>query len=215
MSDYFDRKSAQWDQQNYRVERAQTVAASIRSKVPLSKTMNALDFGCGTGLLGFNLLDAVGQMTFGDTSQGMLDQVAKKMAERGGHALTLLLGDQHPLPAYDLIVSLMVLHHIADIEDQLAVLSRSLVPGGSLCLCDLDKEDGSFHQEEVVPHQGFERGQIESILRKNGLQIVDTSTVFVNRKTIGDRLREFPVFMVIGRKPRENRPRRTAAGAVD
>lgn len=201
MTEYFDRKSTTWDQQQYRVERALMVAEAIKNKIPLSKTMKALDFGCGTGLLGFNLIDSIEQMTFGDNSPGMLAQVSMKIKEyEHAKASTLLLGDSLQISEFNLIVSLMVLHHIQDIGQQISILSDSVVHGGYICLCDLDKEDGSFHQAETVPHNGFEREYIKSILIKNKFEIIDTSTVYVNRKEIQNRIFEFPVFMIIGRK---------------
>ncbi len=159
-----------------------------------------LDFGCGTGLLGLNFVDYAEYVILADNSHGMLDQVKQKIHPQSiMNVTTLYLGDE-ALKSYYLIVSLMALHHIKNIEDQITQLSSSVEPDGYICLCDLDKEDGSFHQEEIVPHNGFEREFIERILKKNGLKIIETSTVYVDRKEIHKEEREFPVFMVIGRK---------------
>jgi len=199
MSENFDSKSKTWDQHQYRVERAQVVARAIESKIPLSEVKTALDFGCGTGLLGLNLADAVGHIVLSDTSPGMIEQVNQKL-RTVRNASTLLLASDDLGRSFDLIVSLMVLHHIEDVGKQIACLSNAVEPGGYICLCDLDKEDGSFHQEETVPHNGFERVFIETLLTKSGMKIMDSSTVYTNRKTTKGEEREFPVFMIIGRK---------------
>jgi len=188
-----------WDQHQYRVERAQVVANAIKSKIPLSQVKTALDFGCGTGLLGLNLADSVGHIVLSDTSSGMIEQVNQKI-QTIGNASTLQLASDELSRSFDLIVSLMVLHHIDDVGRQIASLSKAVEPGGYICLCDLDKEDGSFHQDDTVPHNGFERAFIEALLAKNGFEIMDSSTVYTNRKTIRGEEREFPVFMVIGKK---------------
>ena len=201
MIEYFDSKSKVWDQHQYRIERAKTVADSIKTKIPLNQAQTLLDFGCGTGLLGLNFLDSVTNIVLADNSVGMLDQVNQKIQSQSlNNVSTLLLENGELGKSFDVIVSLMVLHHIDNIEDQIAQLAASVKVGGYICLCDLDKEDGAFHQEEIVPHNGFDREYIEEILRRNRMKIQDTSTVYVNHKKSNDVDMEFPVFMIIGKK---------------
>jgi ubiquinone/menaquinone biosynthesis C-methylase UbiE len=83
MTEFFDSKAKTWDQHQYRVERAQVVAKAIESKIPLSQVKTALDFGCGTGLLGLNLADKVGHIVLSDTSPGMIEQVNRKIQTVG------------------------------------------------------------------------------------------------------------------------------------
>jgi len=51
----FDERAKDWDSDPKKVERARVVADAIRSVIPLSKDMHALEYGCGTGLLSFAL----------------------------------------------------------------------------------------------------------------------------------------------------------------
>jgi len=201
-SDSFDQKARDWDQQAYRVRRAAEVAARIRERVPLGPGVRAVDFGCGTGLLGMELVGSVGHLVFADTSSGMLDQVARKVADRGlPHATTHDLTQGALVGPFDLMFSLMVLHHIDDVPAQIDTLAGLLGPGGFLCLADLDHEDGSFHAPDTVPHNGFHRREVEGWVAATGLTVVDTCTGFVNTKVVGTQEREFPVFLVTARRP--------------
>ena len=201
MIEDFDSKSKTWDQHRYRIERAQIVADAIKMRIPLDQIKRALDFGCGTGLLGLNLVGMVKDIVFTDTSSGMLHEVDQKIKEKGiENASTLLLSNGKIESSFDLIVSLMVLHHIDNIDEQIKWLSDALEPDGYICLCDLDQENGSFHQEERVPHNGFRRESIIGLMERNGVKVVESTTVYVNKKMIGTREHEFPVFMIVGRK---------------
>ena len=46
-----------------------------------AKSKNAIDFGCGTGLVGMNLLNEFNSMLFLDTSQKMINQIEQKITE--------------------------------------------------------------------------------------------------------------------------------------
>jgi predicted TPR repeat methyltransferase len=59
----FDERAESWDDDPVRVARAAAVAEGIRSRVPLSSAMRALEYGCGTGLLSFELRHELGHIT--------------------------------------------------------------------------------------------------------------------------------------------------------
>ena len=68
----FDERAATWDDDPVKKERAAAVAAGIRAMVALSPDMRALEYGCGTGLLSFELRHELGSITLADRSEGML-----------------------------------------------------------------------------------------------------------------------------------------------
>ena len=76
----FDAAARTWDQDGTKAERASRVAEAIRKLAPLRPTDSILDYGCGTGLLGFALLPHVGHATMADTSREMLSVVVEKIA---------------------------------------------------------------------------------------------------------------------------------------
>ena len=201
MSDFFDNAAKEWDTKHQRVAQAKAIAQIIEQTIPLTRATKALEFGCGTGLLGFNLIEKVGEITFSDTSRGMLSEVENKLKISAYTSAKIVdLNVAKIVDSYDLIFSSMVLHHIADHKQTIADLSQSLHPEGYLCICDLDKEDGSFHSKETVPHYGFERAEIKQEFQNSGLNVIHSCTGFVNRKIINNKEIDFPVFVLIGQK---------------
>ena len=201
MSDFFFYISKEWDTKHQRVAQAKAIAKIIEQTIPLTRATKALEFGCGTGLLGFNLIEKVGEMTFSDTSRGMLSEVENKLKISACTSAKIVdLNVVRIVDRYDLIFSSMVLHHIADHKQTIADLSQSLHPEGYLCICDLDKEDGLFHSKETVPHHGFERAELKQEFQNAGLNVIHSCTGFINRKIINDQEMNFPVFMIIGQK---------------
>jgi 2-polyprenyl-3-methyl-5-hydroxy-6-metoxy-1,4-benzoquinol methylase len=199
MNNYFDKASQDWDQHPDRHERARAVADQIRKQIHIVPGMRALEFGCGTGLLGFNLIQDFAFITFADSSEGMLEQVQNRIRDNKiKNADTLLINiEEGRLPqSYDCIFSLQALHHIKDYEKAIGLLAGHLNPQASLCIADLDQEDGSFHDPGEEVHPGFERGHLKRILQKYGLNSIRESTPFLNKK----KGRDYPVFLITGQK---------------
>jgi 2-polyprenyl-3-methyl-5-hydroxy-6-metoxy-1,4-benzoquinol methylase len=206
VTDHFDEKAATWDDDPTRAARAADVARQIMERVPLTDGMDVLDFGSGTGLLGFQLLPHVASVTFADPSEGMLQQVAAKLRAggfQGGHTLRLAPGTPTLPQHYDAIVSLMTLHHVADPTAVLASLAEHLRPGGWLAVCDLDAEDGSFHDDDphLDVHHGFERHELTAQLEALGLESVHVSTAFVMRRERATGTQSYPLFLLTGQRP--------------
>ena len=188
-----------------KVERARMTADAIRNAVPLSTGMNALEYGCGTGLLSFALQEDLGQITLTDTSKGMLDVLSEKIANSGVtnmHPVRLDLSTD-PLPAekYHITYSLMVLHHVHDARGVLSKFYDVLEPNGYLIVADLDKEDGSFHTDGTTDiHEGFERSELQKWVEDAGFGNVRFSTVYEIKKKVDGKEKAFPVFLMVSRK---------------
>ncbi len=201
----FDERAKDWDSDPAKVERARDVANAIRNAIPLSTDMNALEYGCGTGLLSFALQSDLGQITLADTSQGMLDVLAGKISAAGVtnmHPVRLDLSTD-PLPAerYQLTYSLMVLHHIHEAKDIINKFHALLGPNGYLLVADLDKEDGSFHTDGTTDvHKGFARAELQSWVEAAGFEDVAFSTAYEIKKEINGSEKSFPVFLMAARK---------------
>lgn len=197
----FDERSKDWDSDPKKVERARVVAEEIRKAIPLSREMNALEYGCGTGLLSFALQEDLGQITLVDTSQGMLDVLAEKIAAAGVvnmHPVRLDLAvDTIPPKKYNLTYSLMTMHHIHDTQDILNKFHILLEPGGYLLIADLDKEDGSFHTDGTTDvHKGFLQSELQKQVEAAGFTDVKFTTAYTIRKKVGDEEKAFPVFLM-------------------
>ena len=201
----FDERARDWDSDPRKVERARAVADAIRKTIPLSANMNALEYGCGTGLLSFALQPDLGSITLADTSQGMLDVLSEKIASAGVtnmHPMRLdLTMDPLPVERYHLTYSLMTLHHIDDTKTILTRFHALLEPNGYLLVADLDREDGSFHTDGSTDiHRGFERGALQRQVEAAGYGNITFSTAYEIKKKINDEEKVFPVFLMTAQK---------------
>ena len=198
----FAARAKDWDEIPGRAERARAVAEAIREQVSLSPTMTALEYGCGTGLLSFALQPFLGPIVLADSSTGMLDVLKEKIANSGIKTMTPIKLDLSvdPLPAqrFDLVYTLIVLHHIPDTAKILQSFRSLLKPGGVLCIADLDREDGSFHSHEpgFDGHNGFERAELRLELEKTGFDNIRFTTCYKIIK--GERT--YSLFLAVGVK---------------
>ena len=201
----FDDKAPTWDADPVKQERALAVAAALRQRVPLSKNGQALEYGCGTGLLSFALQADLGQITLADSSPGMMAVLEAKIgAARLTHLHPLavdLMTDPLPVERYDLIYTLMTLHHVPDTVRLLRDFYALLRPGGWLGIADLDQEDGSFHGAGFSGHCGFDREALRAQLLETGFSTVDFSTGYLMKKATDQGIREYPLFLAVATRP--------------
>ena len=201
----FDERAKDWDSDPMKVDRARWVSNAIRAAVDIRPGMTALEYGCGTGLLSFFLKDDFASIILADTSEGMLEVLSDKIqASKSAnmHPVRLDLA-LDPLPAqkFQVIYSLMVLHHIPDTKVILSKFHQVLEPGGWLVVADLDQEDGSFHTDGSTDvHLGFAREELQRQVEAAGFTQVRFSTAYQIKKMIGDERRTFPVFLMTARQ---------------
>jgi 2-polyprenyl-3-methyl-5-hydroxy-6-metoxy-1,4-benzoquinol methylase len=199
----FDERARDWDTPE-RIARAGEVAAAVRTAIPLALTDRLVDVGAGTGLLGLALVADVGEVVLLDPSPGMIEVATAKLADGALPTVRAvrhdLLVDEPPAERFDVAVSLLVLHHLADTSAALSAIRELLVPGGRIALADLDTEDGTFHSEdsEGIHHHGFDRAALEGLAREAGFADVATRTAMIIEDNPGGR---FPVFLLIGHRP--------------
>jgi len=190
----FDARAATWDDDPAKIERAQAVADAIVRSVSLARTMRAMEYGCGTGLLSFMLRPRLGQVTLADVSEGMLAVAAGKIAAANDAAMRTakldLLVDPMPAERYDIIYSLMTLHHVPDTDAILRRFHAALAANGFLCIADLDAEDGSFHGAGFDGHLGFDRALLGAKAREAGFASVEFSTAHEIEKSVDEAIAE-------------------------
>jgi len=197
----FDAKANTWDADPAKVDRARRVAEAIVRDVPDLARRSVLDYGAGTGLLGFQLLPRAARITFADVSKGMLAVVEEKLAKTTGRNADAVLLDltRDPIPPlrFGLLCTLMALHHVPDVDGILKAFHSTLEPGGVLCVSDLDLEDGSFHGPGFDGHPGFDRHVLEGKILAAGFGPVRFSTPCDVRKEVGGEMRTYPIFLAI------------------
>lgn len=201
----FDELARGWDIAPLHLDRTRDIAALMRSRIPLAG-LSALEVGAGTGLLSFALADELASVLATDPSGGMIAVLEEKIAASGflhveaRKARDDLAGVEGP---FDLTMSQMALHHIPDTEGFLARAFEKTVPGGWLAIADLDTEDGSFHGPAVTDiHLGFDRAALASLCEKTGFVEITVETAHVMHRSPGGVAQEYPIFLLLARRPR-------------
>jgi ubiquinone/menaquinone biosynthesis C-methylase UbiE len=142
----------------------------------------------------------LGKITLADSSSGMLEVLQEKISAGDVKNMTPLLLDlgNDPLPnrRFHLIYSLMTLHHIPDTAGILEKFQALLVPGGILCIADLDKEDGTFHEQDHGEHHGFDRTELTELMTRAGFEKIHFTTPYTMQK--GSKT--YPLFLAVGEK---------------
>lgn len=200
MTDLFSDKAAGWDTQPVPVQISRGVSRVLSDAVPLSPDWRVLDFGAGTGLVCAQVAPRVARVVAVDVSEAMLAQLRAKPELAGNVDVRCVDVTETPLgETFDLVVSAMAMHHVADTARLLASLYAHLRPGGRVALADLDAEDGSFHAAgtEGVFHAGFDRAALGALL--GGAGFVDVR--FRDACTVTKEGRDYPIFLVTAERP--------------
>jgi 2-polyprenyl-3-methyl-5-hydroxy-6-metoxy-1,4-benzoquinol methylase len=202
----FDEKAMAWDDDPQHAKRAQTIAKAIGEEIPNDPSLTAMEYGCGTGLLGFPLRDRFSKITLIDSSKGMLEVLKEKIAKSAATNMEALNVDLLESPnslsiTFSVIYSAMVLHHIPDIGKMLSTWHSLLAHPGYLFIADLDSDKGLFHGPEFKGHNGFDRNDLQKIAGKAGFVEVKFRTVSEINKTASDGVqRTFPLFLMTCKK---------------
>jgi ubiquinone/menaquinone biosynthesis C-methylase UbiE len=160
--------------------------------VPRRSGLDALDAGCGTGFLSFELAARGHHVTGVDFAPAMIAEARRKAEERS-LAVRFEKGDAEQLPfapaSFDLVISRHVLWTLPHPEAAIDEWLRVLRPGGRLVVVDSQLDAGTglpptenartSREYAVIGDQlpflgGRSRDEIETLLRAHGL--VNTSS---------------------------------------
>lgn len=198
--DYFHEKSKVYETEPARVDNVTNIADAILEKLIYDKTSTHLmDFGSGTGLLTAKIAPYVKKITTIDVSPSMNEQLRSKKDSFPCELamLELDLSSAEIDETFDDIISSMTIHHVEDVQALFHKFHRLLNSGGTIALADLDKEDGTFHTEDMgVFHFGFDQEEFATLAKKAGFEDVTIEIVSVAKKPYG----EYPIFLLTGRK---------------
>lgn len=209
----FDLKAREWDKDPKKVERARLFASEIIKFLGDEKIDNALEFGSGTGLVSFQLKDHFGTITLADNSAGMTEVLKEKIVNEKIHNMKPLLIDilneVNELKGFDIIYTLLTLHHIKDTDKIFDIFSRMLNRGGYICIGDLVTEDGSFHHAdpEFDGHKGFSINDLKTKLDIAGFSVVHDTIFTTLEKEYNLETRKYPLFLVIAKKNNHEKSR--------
>ena len=178
----FDKKAADWDTSSLRVQLAQSAYEGIKKEINLTKEMDIIDFGAGTGLLSRQIAPHVNSLLGVDSSQGMLEKLEELQIEN----IATCFGDFCDFEThkeYDGIVSSMTMHHIKDLGTLFDKMYSLLKEGGFIAIADLMSEDGTFHADNTgVEHFGFDEEVLVKIVRIHGFKEVKFQKIYEVKK---------------------------------
>ncbi len=150
-----------------------------------SKYKTALDFGCGTGLVGLDLINNFEEILFMDTSINMLNVVDEKINLLGlSNAKTIHLdleaNENLDLNiAVDCIFMCQVLLHIENYIPVLDKLKNMLAPNGVIFIVDFDK---NFNISSDLVHNGFDQEKLKAEFKSLGFTKINSSNFHSGEK---------------------------------
>lgn len=168
-----------------RIQIAKLSSDAIHNFLVDAKSKDAIDFGCGTGLVGMNLLNEFNSMLFLDTSQNMINQINQKITDFNIQNVDTLcfdiekesLSDIHVQADY--IFMSQVLLHIHDVELVLSRLFDVLNEGGHLLIVDFNKNEKIVSD---IVHNGFNPEDLSDIMTKIGYSDIQFETFYTGSK---------------------------------
>lgn len=171
-TDKFNELAASYDKPET-IRLSNLASKAIAEVLNDKKNMRGIDFGCGTGLVGLQLIDRFESIVFIDASEKMIEQVDQKLKDKKiTHAETLCLNieeDQQLSIHADTVFLSLVLHHIENVENVLSKLYKMLDKSGQLIIVDFE------NPTQLLPgdshHHGVEIDELTAILRKIGFKL--------------------------------------------
>ena len=200
----FDQVAKEWDTE-LRIERAKNIANKIKETVKFGHAYSALEFGCGTGLISFNFYNLYNNITLIDNSKEMIKVVNDKINQLNLNNMKGLCMDvftEQPADKVDVIYTSMALHHVIDVNKLSKEFYKMLKEKGTLCIADLDEDDGSFHKKEAdfTGHNGFSQQWLKKVLEGSGFCHVKSETFYKAKKQIDDVEIEYSLFIIVAEK---------------
>lgn len=169
--------------------------AQLLNNTPLRAKNLALEVGPGEGEFLALLSPQFDQVIALDNAANMLDKAHRFAAGKQLRNIEFIHGDTASLPSHkvlaDCILVNMVLHHTPSPADIFQDLSRALVPGGALLICDLCRHEQAWVRDACGDlWQGFEPDDFSRWAASAGLE-EGQSVYFALRNGFQIQLRQF------------------------
>ncbi|MDF2872308.1 MAG: methyltransferase type 12 [Anaerocolumna sp.] len=169
-TDIFDMMATNYDTPE-RIRIAKIISDAVRDSLKDADNKKAIDFGCGTGLVGLNLLKDFKSVLFLDSSPNMIKQINKKIKEYNITNADTLCFDLEKESINniraDYIILAQVLLHIMDIEPVLAGLYDMLNDEGHIIIVDFVKNDAVVSD---IVHNGFVQEELIELMTRIGFK---------------------------------------------
>ncbi|WP_419172517.1 class I SAM-dependent DNA methyltransferase [Halobacteriovorax sp.] len=192
---HFNHAANTWDSED-KIKLMGELAQKTLQVLNISKEVDILDFGCGTGLFGLEFINIAKSITGVDTSHGMLEVFNKKTSDQDHiRSINIDLEKDDLDEKFDLIISSMTFHHLDSPDKMTLKLASMLRDGGKMAIVDLETEDGSFHPDPKamgVKHFGFSNEEIVGWADAAGLNVEITT---INTRT--KNLKKYNQFLAV------------------
>lgn len=166
-----------------RIQIAKISSDAIREYLVDTKNKKAIDFGCGTGLVGMDLLDKFSSIIFLDASQSMINQITRKITDLNiQNADTVYFDFEKEIGSNlnaDYIFMAQVLLHISDIKLILSKLYEVLNENGHLIIVDFNKNKKIVSD---LVHNGFDQEELAEIMTEIGYKNIQSKTIYTGSK---------------------------------
>ena len=133
-SDFWDRRSREFDKQVLNVYKNAYKKTVKRSLAFLDRENRVLEIGCGTGIVTTQLADYVKEITALDISEEMLQKAEEKAKNLGKDNIQFhcsnLLDMDFPKEAFDVVTAYNVLLYMENQDEVLERIYKLLKPGG-------------------------------------------------------------------------------------
>lgn len=160
-----------------RVALADIIAAATRAQLKDTENLTLLDYGCGTGLVGLNLVKSFSTVLFIDASAQMLELLEQKIVKKKIKNATTLccdfLVEVPPNVQVDYVILSQVLLHIPDTRLILTRLYNVIKTQGHLIVVDFDKNERILYDKV---HNGFEQQALKSLIGHIGFSSANSRT---------------------------------------
>lgn len=180
--DIFEQMALRYDTEE-RKNIAHTVAQKVSSELTDTQNLSALDYGCGTGLLGLELVDMFKTMLFVDTSAQMLAQVERKIEKAQISTASTLCSDFCMEPPSNVKADYMLMSQVLlHVKDYVLLLNRlydMLNRDGHLIVVDFDLNERIVSN---MVHHGFEQSKLKLLLKQIGFASVHAQTFYHGQK---------------------------------
>jgi ArsR family transcriptional regulator len=170
---YFGRVADSWDSVREALFGVNFTNHALLALLP--SNWHVVDLGCGTGAVAALIAPHVASVTAVDVSEPMLSAARQRFAELGPSAESvksvLAPADATGLPSAsaDLVLSVLLLHHLEHPEQTLREASRLLKPAGQLLIVDMVAHDRDIYRATMGhKHLGFSGAMIEDLCGASG-----------------------------------------------
>ncbi len=194
----FNKLAKKWDTEP-KIKLAKIIANNIKQDIDI-RNKSVMEFGAGTGLITFNLVDDVKEALLVDVSDGMLEVCKEKIHKNNYENINIMNINLTNLvleEKFDVIYTSMALHHTSDVNKTIENLKAMLKENGVLYIIELCYNESFHANPNYNSLHGFEPEELEKICINNNMKIQDLDIFYSGISQRIDKSIDFSLFKLI------------------